>query len=55
MIRTGGGFHFHQTFFGGFMFPFFAAMYYWFPKVTGRNTTRPLGKLHFWLMLPSFW
>lgn len=47
--------HFHQTFFGGFMFPFFAAMYYWFPKVTGRKYNEALGKLHFWLMLPSFW
>jgi cytochrome c oxidase subunit 1 len=47
--------HFHQTFFGGFMFPFFAAMYYWFPKVTGRKYNEALGKLHFWLMLPGFW
>ena len=47
--------HFHQTFFGGFMFPFFAAMYYWFPKVTGRKYNEMLGKLHFWLMLSGFW
>jgi len=24
--------HFHDTIFGGFVFPFFAALYYWFPK-----------------------
>ncbi len=47
--------HFHQTFFGGFMFPFFAAMYYWFPKVTGRKYNEALGKLHFWLMVAGFW
>jgi cytochrome c oxidase subunit 1 len=29
--------HFHDTIFGGFVFPFFAAIYYWFPKATGRK------------------
>jgi cytochrome c oxidase subunit 1 len=47
--------HFHATMFGGFVFPFFAALYYWFPKVTGRKYNERLGKLHFWLMLPAFW
>ncbi|MCI0394121.1 MAG: cbb3-type cytochrome c oxidase subunit I [Chloroflexi bacterium] len=47
--------HFHATMFGGFVFPFFAAMYYWFPKVTGRMYNEALGKLHFWLMTPGFW
>ena len=28
--------HFHNTMFGGYIFPFFAALYYWFPKLTGR-------------------
>jgi cytochrome c oxidase subunit 1 len=41
--------------FGGFVFPFFAALYYWFPKVTGRMYNEKLGKLHFWLMVPGFW
>jgi cytochrome c oxidase subunit 1 len=41
--------------FGGFVFPFFAALYYWFPKVTGRMYNEKLGKLHFWLMVPAFW
>jgi cytochrome c oxidase subunit 1 len=47
--------HFHATMFGGFVFPFFAALYYWFPKATGRQYSERLGKLHFWLMLPAFW
>jgi cytochrome c oxidase subunit 1 len=40
--------------FGGYIFPFFAALYYWFPKATGRRMNEKLGKLHFWLMTPSF-
>ena len=46
--------HFHDTIFGGFVFPFFAAIYYWFPKATGRRMNETLGKIHFWLMTPSF-
>jgi cytochrome c oxidase subunit I len=46
--------HFHDTIFGGFVFPFFAAIYYWFPKATGRRMSETLGKWHFWLMTPSF-
>ncbi len=47
--------HFHATIFGGFVFPFFGAIYFWFPKMTGRMYNESLGKLHFWLMLPAFW
>jgi cytochrome c oxidase subunit 1 len=47
--------HFHATMFGGFVFPFFAAIYYWFPKITGRMYNERLGKLHFFLMLPAFY
>ena len=46
--------HFHDTMFGGYIFPFFAALYYWFPKATGKRLNEKLGKLHFWLMTPSF-
>jgi cytochrome c oxidase subunit 1 len=46
--------HFHDTMFGGYIFPFFASIYYWFPKVTGKRMNEKLGKLHFWLMTPSF-
>jgi cytochrome c oxidase subunit 1 len=47
--------HFHATMFGGFVFPFFAAIYYWFPKITGRMYNETLGKLHFYMMLPAFY
>ena len=47
--------HFHATMFGGFVFPFIAAIYYWFPKITGRMYSETLGKLHFFLMLPAFY
>jgi cytochrome c oxidase subunit 1 len=46
--------HFHDTMFGGFVFPFIAAIYYWFPKITGRLYNEVLGKLHFWLMFIGF-
>jgi len=46
--------HFHQTMFGGFVFPFLAAIYYWFPKVTGRQYSERLGKIHFWMMIVGF-
>jgi cytochrome c oxidase subunit 1 len=46
--------HFHDTIFGGFVFPFFAALYYWFPKATGRRMNEFWGKVHFWMMTPSF-
>jgi cytochrome c oxidase subunit 1 len=41
--------------FGGYVFPFFAAIYYWFPKITGRMYNERLGQLHFYLMLPAFY
>jgi len=46
--------HFHDTMFGGYIFPFFASLYYWFPKATGKKLNERLGKWHFWLMTPSF-
>ncbi len=46
--------HFHHTMFGGFVYPFLAAVYYWFPKVTGRWYSERLGKLHFWVMTVGF-
>ncbi len=55
--------HFHHTLFGGFVFPAMAAIYFWFPKVTGRFLSEKLGKVHWALMtvgffvtyLPMFW
>ncbi len=42
--------HFHYTLFGGTVFGLFAAIYYWFPKVTGRMLSEGLGRAHFALM-----
>ncbi|MBI5300542.1 MAG: cbb3-type cytochrome c oxidase subunit I [Chloroflexi bacterium] len=47
--------HFHATMFGGFIFPFVAAVYYWFPKMTGRKMNDTIGKIQFWLLTPGFW
>jgi cytochrome c oxidase subunit 1 len=54
--------HFHGTLFGGFLLPVMAAIYYWFPKVTGRMMGEKVGKLQwalmtaasFLIMLPVF-
>ncbi len=46
--------HFHDTIFGGYIFPLFAAIYFWYPKITGRRMNETLGKIHFYLMTPSF-
>jgi cytochrome c oxidase subunit I len=45
--------HFHDTLFGGYVLPFFAAIYFWWPKMTGKRLNEKLGKLSFWLMCPS--
>ena len=39
---------------GGAVFTIFAAIYYWFPKITGRMLSEGLGKLSFWLMFFGF-
>jgi cytochrome c oxidase subunit I len=46
--------HFHYVIVGGILFTTFAAMYYWFPKMTGRMYSERLGQLHFWLFLIGF-
>ena len=43
--------HIHYVLFGGSVLGVFAAIYYWFPKITGRFLSEKLGKLHFWLMI----
>ena len=40
--------HFHYVLIGGAVFPLFGAVYYWFPKLTGRMLIEALGKLSFW-------
>jgi cytochrome c oxidase subunit I len=46
--------HFHYTIVGGEIFALMAAVYYWFPKITGRMYSETLGKLHFWTMFIGF-
>ena len=46
--------HFHFTLVGGAVFGFLAGLYYWFPKMTGRQLDPWLSKLHFWLFEIGF-
>jgi cytochrome c oxidase subunit I+III len=41
--------HLHYVLLGGVVFPLFAAMYYWIPKMTGKMLDERLGQWHFWL------
>jgi cytochrome c oxidase subunit I+III len=43
--------HLHYVLLGGGVLPLFAALYYWFPKVTGHMLSETLGKWHFWLFI----
>src|SRR5215470_11038642 len=46
--------HFHYVLVGATVFMIFAAIYYWFPKATGRMLSETLGKWHFWLFFIGF-
>jgi heme/copper-type cytochrome/quinol oxidase subunit 1 len=46
--------HFHYTAFGGAAFAMVAALYYWFPKMSGRMLSESLGKVSFWFFLVGF-
>src|SRR5215469_2222839 len=46
--------HFHYVLIGAIVFMIFAAIYYWFPKATGRMLGETLGRWHFWLFLIGF-
>jgi cytochrome c oxidase subunit 1 len=41
--------HFHYVIYGAVVFGVYAAIYHWFPKMTGKMYYEGLGKLHFWL------
>ena len=43
--------HFHYTLLAGSIFGFFAGVYYWWPKVTGRLLGERLGRVHFALFV----
>ncbi|HZO62740.1 MAG TPA: cbb3-type cytochrome c oxidase subunit I [Gaiellaceae bacterium] len=57
-VTTHGSFftmaHFHYTIMGGLIFTFFAAIYYWLPKMSGYMLNERLGKIHFWTMFVAF-
>ena len=42
--------HFHYVIVGAIIMIAFGAIYYWFPKITGRLMDERLGKLNFWLL-----
>ncbi|HHH53615.1 MAG TPA: cytochrome c oxidase subunit I, partial [Bacteroidetes bacterium] len=55
--------HFHYTLFPSVFLGGFAAIYYWYPKFSGRQLNKTLGKIHFWgtfiffnsIFIPLFW
>jgi cytochrome c oxidase subunit I+III len=46
--------HFHYVLFGGSVFPIFAGIHYWLPKISGRMLSEWLGQLSFWLIFVGF-
>jgi cytochrome c oxidase subunit I len=46
--------HIHFVLMGGAVFTVFAAIYYWFPKITGRMMSESLGQWSFYLMFFGF-
>ncbi len=46
--------HFHYTAFGAAAFGMFGALYYWFPKMSGRMLSESLGKASFVLVFVGF-
>jgi cytochrome c oxidase subunit 1 len=46
--------HFHYVLIGGAVFPLLGAVYYWFPKITGRMLDERLGRWNFWLAFLGF-
>jgi cytochrome c oxidase subunit I+III len=46
--------HLHYVLIGGAVFPLLGALYYWYPKFTGRLMNDKLGHLSFWLAFIGF-
>jgi cytochrome c oxidase subunit I+III len=46
--------HFHYVLIGGAVFPLIGAVYFWFPKITGRLMSERLGQWNFWLAFIGF-
>ena len=46
--------HFHYAMVGATLFGLLAAIYYWYPKMTGKMYNEKLGKIHFWIAFIGF-
>lgn len=46
--------HIHYVLIGANVFPVFAGLYYWLPKMTGRMMNEVVGKISFWVMFIGF-
>ncbi|HVZ72115.1 MAG TPA: cytochrome c oxidase subunit I [Polyangia bacterium] len=46
--------HLHYVLIGANVFPVFAGLYHWWPKLTGRLADEAAGKLGFWMMFVGF-
>ena len=46
--------HLHYVLIGGAVFPLLGAVYYWYPKITGRLMNETMGRWHFWLFFIGF-
>ncbi|MQX45374.1 cytochrome c oxidase subunit I [Sinorhizobium medicae] len=46
--------HFHYVLIGGFVFPLFAAIYYWMPLFSRRMLSERVGRWVFWMMFVGF-
>ena len=42
--------HIHYVLVAGAVFAIFAALFYWFPKMSGRKLNERLGKFQFWIL-----
>ena len=46
--------HFHYTIMGGLIFALFGGLYFWLPKITGKQLNQRLAKAHFWTFFVFF-
>jgi cytochrome c oxidase subunit 1 len=46
--------HFHYVLIGGVLFPLLGALFFWFPKLTGRMMSERAGRWSFWLLIVGF-
>ncbi len=46
--------HLHYVLIGGVLFPIFAGLHFWLPKITGKMLSERLGKWSFWLTFTGF-